>query len=436
MSIPLDRLYHYIKDVGQEIFKDSVVVYCFYPHGSRELGNLLSLKEFLTEYEIFLSPEIFCNDQEPLNYDLYETDEVIDRLGQPIAKVREIFKRKNITFPRFNFRGQIASIWDQALLLHSEQRSVEVDQYQASQFIPVYYWSHAVIALDWFRYAQYVKQQKKVNKTFLIYNRAWAGTREYRLKFLDLLVRLGLENCCQTSVRPVDPELNMHYELHKFKNPSWRPANVLENFFPINTAASHYSADFDIEDYEATDIEVVLETLFDDGRLHLTEKSLRPIACAQPFILAGTQGSLEYLRSYGFKTFGMIWDERYDECADPEERLVRIADLMRQIANWGPWLREQKMAEARAIADYNRQHFFSQEFFNQITSELKTNLTQAFETLEATNTSKYFLERRKIFASDPDLAPFGRKNKSDEMRELIDKRIQHYNMRSLNCVNK
>jgi hypothetical protein len=430
MSIPLDRLYQYIKTVAESVYQDSVVVYFFYPHGSRDVNNIISAKEPLSESELYLSPEIFCNDQEPLNYELYNNNECIARHSQPSAQVQEILKRKNITFPKFNFRGQVAILWDQALLLHSEKRSVDIEQYQSCQFIPVYYWSHAIIARDWFRYAEYVKQSKQVNQTFLIYNRAWAGTREYRLKFAEHLIRLGLPDNCRTSVNPVEPELDIHYEIHRFNNPAWRPRTVLENFFPISDAHSSYSADFDIEDYAATDIEVVLETLFDDNRLHLTEKSLRPIACGQPFILAGTQGSLEYLRSYGFKTFGMIWDERYDECTDPEERLTKIAHLMQQIANWHPWLREQKMREAQAIAEYNKKHFFSQEFFDLIVDELKTNLTAAFTQLEQTNTSKQYLSRREIFLANPELEPFSRKSKSKEMADILLEKALHYSTKN------
>ena len=124
---------------------------------------------------------------------------------------------------------------------------------------------------------------------------------------------------------------------------------------------------------------MILETFFDDNRLHLTEKSLRPIACGQPFILAGTYGSLEYLRSYGFKTFENIWDERYDEVKDAHDRLLCIADLMKQIANWAPDTRINKIKQAQVIAEYNRKHFFSQEFFKIVTGELKTNLKLAFK---------------------------------------------------------
>jgi hypothetical protein len=159
-------------------------------------------------------------------------------------------------------------------------------------------------------------------------------------------------------------------------------------------AESHYSADFDLPDYESTDIEVVLETLFDDNRLHLTEKSLRPIALGQPFILAGTPGSLQYLRSYGFKTFGHLWDEQYDLESDPDYRLVKITNLMRQIANWTPEVKETKLAEAQAVTEYNRKHFFSLEFFNKLRQELKDNLTAAFDKLDNENTSQEWLTSR------------------------------------------
>jgi hypothetical protein len=432
MSIPLDQLYHYIKNTSQQIYNDTVNVYFFYPHGSKDIDNLIPFKD-LYEHEKFLSPEIYCNDQEPLNYNLYNTGDSKKDV-QLSAEVIEIFKRKNIIFPKFNFRGQIISIWDQALLLHSEKRSVEVDRYQSNQFIPVYYWSHAVIALDWFRYAKHVFQQKQINKTFLIYNRAWSGTREYRLRFVELLVELDLQKHCQTAVNPIEPELGIHYDLHQFTNTAWRPKTILENYFPVSESHSSYSANFDIEDYEATDIEVVLETLFDDSRLHLTEKSLRPIACAQPFILAGTHSSLEYLHSYGFKTFGNIWDESYDLVEDPQERLCAITKLMSQIADWTSEERVVKLAQAQAIADYNKQHFFSDTFFNQITTELKTNLTKAFKTLETTNSSKYLLERWEIWRSNPELGLVTKR--SDEIRRLVLERAQYYNMRSLNSVNK
>jgi hypothetical protein len=396
MSIPLDRLYYYIENIAEQALQDYVVIYRFFPHGSKNILDLNPLRplDYYSESGRGFQPypHIFCNDQEPLDYARYEIER---NPGMVMPEIQEVIEKNNHILPMYNLRYNGSDIYDKSILLHSEKRSDNINKYQNNYFVTVYYWSHAIIALDWFRFAQHVSQKKQVNKTFLIYNRAWSGTREYRLKFAEHLIRLGLPNNCQTSVSPIEPELGIHYETHKFKNTIWRPTTVLENFFPINCVPSHYSADFDIEDYQSTDIEVVLETLFDDERLHLTEKSLRPIACAQPFILAGTQGSLEYLRSYGFKTFNHVWDERYDECADPEERLIRIADLMRSIANWNPQKREQRMAQAQSIADYNKKHFFSDEFQNLVSNELKNNLTDGLKELVDTNTSQRWFARRK-----------------------------------------
>ena len=40
MSIPLDQLYHYIENVAQEIYSDRIIIYRFYPHGSKNINNL------------------------------------------------------------------------------------------------------------------------------------------------------------------------------------------------------------------------------------------------------------------------------------------------------------------------------------------------------------------------------------------------------------
>ncbi len=387
MSIPLDRLYHYINSIAQEVSKDNIIIYRFYPHGSKNIEDL-GPRLWTPWAEEVLKISMYCNDQEPLHYNLYQTpSRSIDHLRLLLISLGLVSTINNLKIG--------PSMYDHSLLLHSEKRSSNLLTYQDNRFVPVYYWSHALISLEWFRYAEHAKFGRQSQKTFLIYNRAWGGTREYRLRFAELLVKLGMQNHCKTSINPVEPELNIHYEAHEFKNPVWRPTTVLENYFPIGTAHSHYSADFDIEDYEATDIEVVLETLFDDGRLHLTEKSLRPIACGQPFILAGTHGSLEYLRSYGFKTFSDVWDESYDTMEDPEERLYTITNLMAQIANWGAPTRERKLSEARAIADYNKRHFFSQEFFNFVTNELTDNLKIAHTQLKLVNNFKTFIDRRQ-----------------------------------------
>jgi hypothetical protein len=391
MSIPLDRLYHFIENIAEEINQDHVLIYRFWPHGAKNINNLCVLKrnpDMRIWPQLQIYPKLICNDQEPLDFDFYQNITVVDRKENRSSDDAEWFQLLHSIGYQFPFGKNLspgASIYNKSLLLHSEQRSSNVSKYQDDRFIPVYYWSHGFIAQDWFRFAQHVTQHKQVCTKFLIYNRAWSGTREYRLKFAELLIQHDLVKDCKTKINSVEPELDIHYSQHKFSNEAWRPTEILENYFPVSTAKSYYSADFDIEDYEATDIEVVLETLFDDRRLHLTEKSLRPIACGQPFILATTHGSLQYLRNYGFKTFDHVWNESYDLEIDPVQRLISIVKLMQQIAQWTPQQRHQKLAQAQIVADHNKKHFFSHHFTQQVAQELENNLKQGFQTLSQCN---------------------------------------------------
>ena len=381
MSIPLDRLYHYIENIAEEIYSNPIIIYRFYPYGSKKLEDLTPLK-YISWTELSLIPGIYCNDQEPLNFDFYKNyqlyyNNTFFNIEQSLPGIR---KRKNL--------GDI-NMYDRSILLHSERRSKNLETYQQNQYITVYYWNHALLALDWFRYAEYAVIKQTPAKKFLIYNRAWASTREYRLKFADLLIDYKLVNQCQTSIAVYDQ--NVYYENHQFNNIKWQPLHRLENYFDLNNTPSTSSADFTIEDYENTDIEVVLETLFDDDRLHLTEKSLRPIACGQPFILAATHGSLKYIRSYGFKTFDNIIDESYDLIEDPVTRLQAIILSMQQIANWTDDERHYKMSQLQQIAEFNRKHFFSSKFFNQVITELKENLSIALTKFKNTKSSNYWV---------------------------------------------
>ena len=402
MSIPLDRLYHYIENIAEKIYGGTVIIYRFYPHGSKKHEDLTSTKYFQW-HEEKLNPGIYCNDQEPLDYNYYKNYKLI---GQ--SAWAALLKSCLIYTPNQNLKKNV-SIYDQTLLLHSEQRSDNLKAYQKNQYITIYYWCHALLARDWFRYAEYIDINKKPVKKFLIYNRAWSGTREYRLKFADLLIDYNLVDDCQTSVGFVDQDT--YYKNHKFTNLQWQPLHHLEQYFQNNLSSSTSSADFAVEDYCATDIEVVLETLFDDTRLHLTEKSLRPIACGHPFILAATHGSLQYLRNYGFRTFSGIIDESYDLIENPLDRLKAIVLAMKQITNWTKEERQYKMRLLQEITEYNKQHFFSVDFFNQILNELKENLTTAVTLFDSIKSSNQWVNRCNEYLSHQSIIDFLKNNK-------------------------
>jgi hypothetical protein len=407
MSIPLERLYNYIDKVSQKICNDYLIIYHFYPHGSKKLEDLkLSRPTMLTWVDSYTKPSVICHDQEPLNHDMYTDQMIHDLVSQRFSN---IFRGQYLIdiIDKMHLRAATErpiNCYDLMLLTHSEQHSEDLIKYQNHGFVGIYWWSHAAIARDWFRYAEHVEQQKQVEKTFLIYNRAWTGTREYRLKFVDFLISNKIQSQCVTRFNSVDIETGEHYQIRKFKNVNWKPSQNLDGYFDSCQAGSDASADFDLNDYQRTHIEVVLETLFDDTRWHLTEKSLRPIALAQPFILAATAGSLEYLRSYGFKTYDSVWDESYDKIVDPLTRLQAIANLMLSISQWDEKTKTKKMQQVQKIADYNKKLFFSQEWQERIFDEYKLNFSRAWEILKKNRTGKYVLQLRGHAAHDGEWA--------------------------------
>ena len=394
MSVPLDRLYNFLHDVCNH---RDLIIYGFFPHGSRKITDLTvfltndaidgSDKSWETRYQYVRQNILFLHDQEPLNFDLYSSPDVFETLhpnfqimqdqdefitGMVKSLVEKIIQHLNfkIIFGFLLYKIPV-------LLVHSEQRSSNLQKYQNIDFVGVYWWCHGVIARDWFRYAQHdvLLSKRMPQQDFLIYNRAWSGTREYRLKFAELVVDHDLYSYCKMGFNSQD---STDYRQHQFQNKVFQiQRQDLEQYFFHNTSNSLASADYCTHDYQTTNLEIVLETLFDDDRLHLTEKTLRPIACGHPFILVATQGSLEYLRSYGFKTFHNIIDETYDTIADPAQRLEAVLIEMKRVATLPHDAKQQVYDSLRSIAAYNQQRFFSTEWHNQLINEFKQNFDGA-----------------------------------------------------------
>jgi hypothetical protein len=392
MSVPLDRLYNFLHDVCD---RDDIIIYRFFPHGSRKISDLVMLEDY---NKLLLENQkkfVIYHDQEPLNFELYNNINIVDELSDHslhYADLKEILtdelyeKFKCVTkrlIKKLNLKlalnGRLYEV--PIILVHSEQRSSNLQRYQSCDFIPVYWWCHALLARDWFRYAEVDPslEDKQTKKDFLIYNRAWSGTREYRLKFAEMLIENNLYNTCLMGFNSDD---HGNYKNYQFANQAFQINRYdLENYFHLNTFPSTASADYVGSDYRSTEIEVVLETLFDDDRLQLTEKILRPIACGQPFMLVSTHGSLSYLRDYGFETFGNLIDEHYDTIVDPAKRLEAVINEMKRIADLSSQEKLKLYADMRIIAQRNKELFFSQQWQQQIVDEYKRNFSDAYYQL-------------------------------------------------------
>jgi len=396
MSVPLDNLYHWISNM----LPGPALVYVFSPHGSKKISNL----DWLYDYDLsayWQYPGIIAHDQEPLDWNFYNDPQIYleskkwknpwkDWKDSPIYEIKLKYSAS------FNLLSRLLAYsahYDNAIIIHSEKNSNDLIQYQKHGFIDVYYWAHAIIARDWYRFAEHdlrLNIRCTPKKKFLIYCRDWSHRREYRLKFLEMLVANGLDTQSQTSIMHTNSD-NVHYTQHKFANAAFNLTQPeLIDKIPNNQYSSTQSSEYVYSDYISTEISVILETVFDDSRVHLTEKTLRAIACGHPFILAAGPGSLQYLRDYGFKTFAPWIDESYDLEQNSFERLGKILNAMKQIQNLQGRQAENFYQNTKKIADFNKKHFFSQKFWDSIDCELKNNLHAAYNQVTKSRCKHYF----------------------------------------------
>jgi hypothetical protein len=110
-----------------------------------------------------------------------------------------------------------------------------------------------------------------------------------------------------------------------------------------------FTADY----YKQTLVSLVTETNFTLNECTLTEKSFKPLLHKHPFIILGVPGAVRGLRNLGFQTFGEFWDESYDETDDPGNRMVKIAEILKDIGTWDDnRIRDFRM-RVKPILDHN-----------------------------------------------------------------------------------
>lgn len=389
MTIPLDRLYNFLDDSVDH----DMVIYRWHPHGSRKIEHCTLLRDYeaLAPFFTQINPIVICHDQEPLNY------------GDMTWRLDQWLQHKNMK-PSSQYWHLVhltgINVHSKYVLLHSEINSDQVDLFRAQGAEPAFYWSHALIARDWFRYARLdpaLDHKHSWTKDFLIYNRAWSGTREYRLKFAEMMVDRGLQHRCETAFRAHDPH---HYNQHTFANDRLQiTRSDLERLLPPNNHPATSSADYVNRDYANCWLEVVLETLFDTNTVHLTEKVLRPIACGKPFLLAAGPGALRFLRGYGFRTWQGVINEDYDLEPDPVKRLGMILDEMQRLSTCA--YRTQISHELYAIAQFNKRRFFSRNFFRQVVDEYQQNIGSALARVRDHADGRYINDRWSVITPTP-----------------------------------
>ena len=248
-----------------------------------------------------------------------------------------------------------------------------------------YYFFHGWAALDWYR--GYDKtflirpfQSREITKTFIAPNRIIAGERRHRLEMLYYIFKYGMidNNISCPAVCPVEnisildavaPLKSRYPDIEDVFSAQSLPIN-----FANETGHPMHSCWLSLFDESAESLlYLVSETVATGRRWHLTEKTFKPIALGMPFVIVGTRGSLEYLRSYGFRTFGDIWDESYDN-ADDDIRIEKIAKLLKELDDQTIDQKQKIFESAHDVIEHNWNHFYNGGFESVLWAELQEML--------------------------------------------------------------
>lgn len=117
--------------------------------------------------------------------------------------------------------------------------------------------------------------------------------------------------------------------------------------------------------YIDTYFSVVTETVFEYPYSFRTEKIWKPIVMQHPWIAVANRGYYKDIQNLGFKTFGNLIDESFDQIDNNQERIERISVIIEDICNQDL---PAFLAEAENICKYNYQHYL----------EMRTTVRQAF----------------------------------------------------------
>lgn len=123
--------------------------------------------------------------------------------------------------------------------------------------------------------------------------------------------------------------------------------------------------------YEDTYFSLVTETIFEYPHSFRTEKIWKPIAIGHPWIAVSNTGFYRDMHNLGFRTFGHLIDESFDQIENNQERIKRIAqvveDLCRQdLASF--------LQECYTICKYN------QQLHTELASKWRLQFSDSFYT--------------------------------------------------------
>lgn len=328
---------------GWEKTKNNLWV--FQTHGSKKFSDLQPFQEkdiYINESMEPIGGAFIMHDQEPFSVSAIDTyrEHRYSKLNSVFWKTMSDHEVFLMATPSFQW----------PIFCHSEKNSRDVQWIKDSGAVECYYFWHGLIARDWFRHWKHRPElncRDSWQKKFLLYARDCTGSRQYRRNLLNQLA-------------PISDQI-----LH-----DWHHKKI---------TSSDLSASIDINDAQQTAIHLVAETIFDQDKIHLTEKIFKPMVMKQPFILFGGPNSLQYLKEYGFKTFSHAWDESYDTELNHDLRSEKILKVIHGLNDLSDHDLRYKLKSCQEIVEHNHRHFFSEKFEKILLDELHDNVKNALD---------------------------------------------------------
>lgn len=395
--LQIDHVYEFLY---QEIFKDFEVQHC--TGGVIQTNTINSTDIVIFNPKILTLYKIFFYDQEPFIPQLAK--QYLDRFNwvgnHSVDEILEMYASDSYPTELIDIVKSNPQFIHNTPIVATSEISSEVDQtLEQYKFHKLYYFFHGFAALDWYRGHYALNYTRPVIKPyshdFVSYNRLVLDDRSYRIYFVSLLKSAGLLEHGQISFNVSDDNVDWRNELSNPQSKLSTDAKIHigKNLLDIDKLVIDYdlllgSASADIPrainsvfaTCSASLWHIVTETVFYYNKLHLTEKIFKPIASKQPFMLLAAPGNLEYLRSYGFKTFNGIIDESYDSIVDNDLRTEAVAGQIQWYCNLAPKEKQAVIERLAPIVEYNFHHFYG-EFRHIITRELLDNCKSLFKEI-------------------------------------------------------
>lgn len=107
-------------------------------------------------------------------------------------------------------------------------------------------------------------------------------------------------------------------------------SNVLD--FPYTNHYMNYTVNTDF--YKKTFVSIVPESHCESETIHFSEKTWKPMYTGHPFLLLGSPGQLNYLKTQGFQTFDKWFDESYDDYDNLYDRIKIITNNLKKYSTY------------------------------------------------------------------------------------------------------